>query len=204
MLGVPVHLGYLALCLMIGGESAGLPLPGETSLIAAGVLAARGHLSLWAVIVIAAAAAIIGDNVGYLIGRRGGRWLLSRPGPFAGHRARLLAKGETFFQRHGALAVFVGRWLPVLRVTAAWLAGTHGMPWRRFMVWNGLGGIAWATSIGVAAYLVGGWTPAAGAGLGLVVISVAAVGLAGRLAWQRIDARRQGRRSGAALTGTTS
>ena len=193
MLGVPANLGYIALALMIGGESAGLPLPGETSLIAAGVLAAGGHLALWAVIAIAAAAAMIGDNIGYLIGREGGHRLLSRPGPLARHRAALLARGEDFFARHGAPAVFVGRWLPVLRVTAAWLAGAHGMPWRRFLVWNALGGIAWATTIGVAAYLVGGRFPAAGAGLGLVVVGALALGAAGRLLHRRIRRRRAAR-----------
>lgn len=190
MIGVPAHLGYLALGLMIGGESAGIPLPGETSLIAAGVLAAQGQLSLPAVIAIAAAAAIVGDNIGYLIGRRGGNWLLSRPGPFAGPRARLLARGEVFFARHGALAVFLGRWLPVLRVTTAWLAGTHGMAWRRFLVWNALGAIAWASSVGVGAYLVGGLVPTAIAGFGMVAIIGAALGVAVHLLRRRSDRRR--------------
>lgn len=186
MLGVPAHLGYLAFGLLIGGESAGMPLPGETSLIAAGVLAAQGRLALPVVIAIAAAAAIVGDNVGYLIGRRGGGWLLSCPGPFAEHRARLLKRGEALFRRHGGLAVFLGRWLPVLRVTAAWLAGTHRMPWRRFLVWNALGGIAWAITVGLGAYLLGGLMPAASLGLGMVAIGVGGLGLGARLLQRRV------------------
>lgn len=147
--------GYPVLFLLVGGESAGLPLPGETSLVAAAVLAAQGHLSLPVVIAVAAAGAIVGDNAGYLVGRRGGRWVLTRPGRFAASRRRFLEQGERFFARHGAKAVFLGRWLPGLRITAAWLAGAHRMGWGRFVAWNALGGIAWATSIGIAAYFVG-------------------------------------------------
>ena len=119
---LPRWLAYLTLFLVVGGESAGVPLPGETSLVAGGVLASKGHLSIYLVIVAAAAGAIVGDNVGYVIGRRGGRWLMSRGGE---RRQRLLARGEEFFDKHGAKAVFFGRWLPGLRITAAWLAGIH-------------------------------------------------------------------------------
>src|SRR5919199_4271620 len=116
-------VGYVALALLVGGESAGVPLPGETALITAGILASRGHLSLPLVIAVAAAAAIVGDNVGYVIGRRGGRWLLTRPGRWHDERLALVERGERFFARHGGKTVFFGRWLPVLRITAAWLAG---------------------------------------------------------------------------------
>jgi membrane-associated protein len=153
---VPASVGYLALFLLVGGESAGLVIPGETALIAAGVLASQDRLTIEVVIVVAAIAAIIGDNVGYVLGRSGIRALLVTPtGPFARHRAEFVERGESFFQRHGGKTVFFGRWLPVLRFTAAWLAGAHRMTWWRFAVFNALGGIAWATSVGLAAYVVG-------------------------------------------------
>lgn len=149
-------LVYAVLFALVAGESAGFPLPGETSLIAAGVLAShRGSVSIVAVIAVAASAAILGDNIGYVLGRRGGRWLLTRKGRWSQARARYLARGEAFFARHGAKAVFLARWLPGLRVVAAWLAGTHRMPWPSFLVWNALGGLGWAVSVGTVAYLLG-------------------------------------------------
>ena len=184
-IAIPANLGYLALFAFVAVESAGFPVPGETALIAGGVLASKGKLSLELVVVIAAAAAIIGDNVGYAIGRAGGRRLLERPGPFEEHRRRIIEQGTPFFERHGPKAVFLGRWITVLRIAAAWLAGISRMPWRTFLVWNALGGIAWATSIGVLAYLVG---PAAEkilkiSGLGGIGV-VLAVGV-GVLLWRR-------------------
>jgi membrane protein DedA with SNARE-associated domain len=153
---VPASVGYLALFLLVGGESAGLVIPGETALIAAGVLASQGHLSIEFVIVVAAIAAILGDNVGYVLGRSGIRALLVSPaGPLARHRADFVERGEAFFRRHGGKTVFFGRWLPVLRFTAAWLAGAHRMEWWRFALWNALGGIGWATSVGLAAWALG-------------------------------------------------
>jgi membrane protein DedA with SNARE-associated domain len=156
---LPLHIspavGYAGLAAFVGAESAGLPVPGETSLIAAAVLASQGHLSIQLVIAVAAGAAIVGDNLGYLFGRRGGRWLLTRTGWAEDRRQRLLARGEVFFERHGGKAVFLARWLPWLRATAAWLAGASRMRWPRFLLWNALGGVAWATSIGLAACFLG-------------------------------------------------
>jgi membrane protein DedA with SNARE-associated domain len=136
-------------------ESGGLPIPGETSLIAAAVLASQGKLQIGLVIPIAAAAAIVGDNIGYEIGRKGGRWLLERPGAFARQRQEVLRVGEPFFEIHGPKAVFFGRFLLGLRVWASWLAGATRMHWRSFFVWNALGGICWATAIGLLAYFLG-------------------------------------------------
>src|SRR3954469_507803 len=152
---IPAHLGYVALGALIGAESAGVPLPGETALITAGVLAQRGDYSIELVIVLAAAAAIVGDNIGYLIGRTGGGAPPERPGPFARPRRVVLARGEPFFDRHGPKAVFLGRWVAWLRITAAWLAGISHMRWPVFLFWNALGGIAWATSVALLAYFVG-------------------------------------------------
>ena len=155
LLTLPPLLIYAALFGLIAGESSGLPLPGETGLIAAGALAHHAGVSIVAVVGTAAAAAIVGDNVGFLLGRSGGRWLLGRDGRWATARRRYLQRGERFFERHGPRAVFFARWLPGLRVVGAWLAGAHGMRWRSFLLWNAVGGLAWAASIGALAYAFG-------------------------------------------------
>jgi membrane protein DedA with SNARE-associated domain len=119
------------------------------------VLASRGKLTIELVIVLAATGAIVGDNIGYVIGRKGGRWLLERPGRFHRQRLDVLRTGEPFFERHGAKAVFFGRFILGLRVWASWLAGATRMHWRSFVLWNALGGICWATGIGLLAYFLG-------------------------------------------------
>jgi membrane protein DedA with SNARE-associated domain len=174
-LHLPSTAGYAGVALLVGGESAGVPVPGETSLIAAAVLASQGHLSLPLVIASAAVAAIVGDNVGYVIGRRGGRWLLTRPGRWKESRTRLLERGDAFFARHGAKAVFLGRWVPFLRVTAAWVAGANRMRWPRFLFWNALGGITWATSVGVSAYFLGKAAAAILGAVGLAMLTLTVV-----------------------------
>ncbi len=147
--------GYPLLFLIVMGESSGLPVPGETGLITAGVLASQGNLNIAVVIPVAAAAAIVGDNIGYVIGRKGGRWILERPGRFSRQRREVLRVGEPFFERHGPKAVFFGRFVLGLRVWASWLAGATRMPWHSFVIWNALGGIVWATVIGLIAYFLG-------------------------------------------------
>jgi membrane-associated protein len=140
---------------LVALESFGLPLPGETALIACGVIASRGDLSIVAVIVVAAVAAIIGDNLGYLAARKGGRKLLMRYRVTRGVAERYLPRGERFFAKHGGKAVFLGRFVAVLRVTAAWCAGLARMHWWSFLAWNAAGGIVWATLIGLLAYYLG-------------------------------------------------
>jgi membrane protein DedA with SNARE-associated domain len=147
--------GLVVLFLLIALESAGVPLPGETALIAAAVLASDGHFDIVWVIVVASAAAIIGDNVGYWLGRVGGRRLLTRWKRASRHAERALPKAEQFFARHGGKTVFIGRFIAILRITAAWLAGISKMPWWRFLLWNAAGGIAWATLVGLVAYYGG-------------------------------------------------
>ncbi len=146
---------YLALAGLVAGESSGLPLPGETALIAAAIIASRGRLAIEAVIVIAASAAIVGDNAGYLLGRHGGRRLLERPGPLLEHRHRLLDSGERFFDKHGAKSVFLARFFTGVRVTGAWMAGINRMHWRTFLLYNALGGICWAVLFGLLGYYFG-------------------------------------------------
>jgi membrane protein DedA with SNARE-associated domain len=147
--------GYPLLFVLVMSESGGAPIPGETSLIAAAVLASQGKLRIELVIVLAASAAIVGDNIGYLIGRKGGRWLLERPGAFQRQRRDVLRIGEPFFEAHGPKAVFFGRFVLGLRVWASWLAGATRMRWPSFLLWNALGGIAWASAIGLIAYFLG-------------------------------------------------
>ena len=147
--------GLVLLFVLVAVESMGVPLPGETALIAAAVLASNGHYSIVAVIVIASAGAIVGDNVGYWIGRRGGRALLRRIPYLREYFERVLPPAERFFRRHGAKAVFFGRFVSILRVTAAWLAGISHMSWWRFLAWNAAGGIVWATAVGIVAYYAG-------------------------------------------------
>jgi len=153
--GLVDHYGLVALFVLVMLESGGLPVPGETALVAAAIFASQGRLELWEVITVAALAAIIGDNLGYWIGRTGGRGLLERFGPFKRWSERWLPWSERFFHRHGAKTVFIGRFFSVLRVTAAWLAGVAQMPWWRFLIWNAAGGIIWATLIGLVAYYAG-------------------------------------------------
>jgi len=182
-------IGYLLLALLVGGESAGVPLPGETALITAGVLASQGKLSLTLVVLVAAAGAIVGDNFGYLLGRKGARRLLERPGRLEDIRRRFLRRGEEFFRRHGAKTVFLGRWLPFLRVTAAWLAGANHMPWPRFVFWNAAGGIAWATTVGLLAYFLGEAAFAALHAAGLVGLAVVAAAALAVLIWIRFRSK---------------
>ena len=148
-MGVPVLFALIAV------ESMGVPLPGETALFAASILASHGELSIEVVIAAAAAAAILGDNVGYLIGRKAGRRLLEAPGPFERHRRAVISYGQPFFDKHGPKAVFLGRFVSGLRITAAWLAGVNRMPWRDFLFWNATGGVVWAAVIGILAYSFG-------------------------------------------------
>jgi membrane protein DedA with SNARE-associated domain len=155
LLPVPSQVGYLALGALILGESAGLPLPGETALITAGGLVAAGHLSLVLVILVGALAAITGDTMGYWIGRRGGRALLLRDGLGATHRRHAVRRADWFFHRYGTATVFFGRWVPGVRIVAAVMAGAAHMPWPRFALANAAGAFAWAGTVATLAMLAG-------------------------------------------------
>ena len=120
-------LGYL-LPAIIGLESMGIPSPGETALILAAVLASQGKLEIWLVIVIGVASAIVGDNLGYLLGRHFGREVLTARGPFHRRRAQVIKVGDQFFERHGPKAVFFARWIALIRFAAAWWPASTTCP----------------------------------------------------------------------------
>jgi membrane protein DedA with SNARE-associated domain len=187
--GVNDSLGYL-LPAIIGLESMGIPSPGETALVAAAVLASSGKLNIVLVIVIGVTSAIVGDNVGYLLGRRFGRTVFMAPGPFMHNRIRAIRYGDGFFKRHGPKAVFLGRWIALVRFATAWLAGINRMPFRLFFFWNALGGISWGITYGLVGYF-GGKAAAhvlAQAGIaGLVVMVLMGVG-----AWVFVRRRERG------------
>jgi membrane protein DedA with SNARE-associated domain len=136
-------------------ESFGLPVPGETALIACSVLASQGALPIVWVIVVAILAAILGDNLGYWVARKGGRKLLYRTKLTRRYAEHYLPRGERFFAKHGGKAVFFGRFVAILRVTAAWVAGLSHMNWWRFFFWNAAGAICWATLVGLVSYYLG-------------------------------------------------
>ena len=148
--------GYLVVFLFVMMESIGVPVPGETALIGAALYAgSTGKLEIWWVIAVAIAGAILGDNIGFSIGRYGGAKLLLR----YGHKIRLhegrLKIGIWLFRRHGGKVVFWCRFVSILRTWAAFLAGANHMEWPRFLAFNAAGGIAWATLYGVLYYVFG-------------------------------------------------
>jgi membrane protein DedA with SNARE-associated domain len=186
-----VNYGYAAVFLLVGAESLGVPLPGETILIAAAIYAGATHrLSVWAVFAVAAAAAIIGDNIGFWIGDKGGYRLLRRYGRYIRADATKIKVGRLVFDRHGGKVVFFGRFVSVLRTYAAFLAGTLKMPWRRFLPFNASGGIVWAAVYSFVPYEVGGAINGAshtidiGLGAAAVVLIIAAVVIVRRKANQ--------------------
>jgi membrane protein DedA with SNARE-associated domain len=154
ILGVSNGLGYL-LPAIIGLESMGIPSPGETALVAAAVLASQGKLEIWLVILIGVTSAIVGDNIGYLCGRKFGRNVFTAPGPFMNRRVHAIRAGDTFFDRHGPKAVFIGRWIALVRFATAWLAGINRMQFKQFFFWNALGGITWGVTYGLVGYFGG-------------------------------------------------
>jgi len=146
--------GYLVVFAGVFLENAGLPVPGETALLAGAALAKFGRLSLFWVIVTAICAAILGDNLGFLIGRKAGRGLAERHGWKIGLTRARLAQFDRFFDRHGAKTVFIARFVTGLRVFCAFLAGSSGLEWRTFLLYNALGAIVWSITIAAAGYLL--------------------------------------------------
>lgn len=149
-------VGYPAVALFIMIESSGIPFPGETMLLLASFFAATtNQLAIPIVIACAALGAIIGDNLGYLLGRTGGRALALRYGKYIFLKPHHLDYAEKFFEKHGDKTVFFGRFVAILRAWAAFLAGVNHMPWRKFLIFNAAGGIVWAIVYGTLGYVAG-------------------------------------------------
>ncbi len=147
--------GYFAIFVLVALESAGVPMPGETALVSAAVFAGQGSLNIGLVIACAAAAAILGDNAGYWVGREFGFPLLYRYGNYIRVDEGRLKVAQYLFQRHGGKIVFFGRFVAILRAFAAFLAGVNHLSWPRFLLFNALGGIVWATIFGLGGYFLG-------------------------------------------------
>jgi membrane protein DedA with SNARE-associated domain len=154
IINISSGLGY-ALPAIIGLESMGIPSPGETALVLAAILASQGKLQIWLVLVIGISSAIIGDNLGYWLGRELGREVFVYKGPFQRHRERAIDAGDRFFDKHGGKAVFLGRWIALVRFATAWLAGINRMPALEFFAWNALGAITWGLTFGLVGYFGG-------------------------------------------------
>jgi membrane-associated protein len=150
------HYGLWVVFVIVFLEVAGLPfVPGETALIAAGALASQGHGNIVAIIAVAIAAAVLGALCGYVVGRRWGKDLLVRWPRFERASHKGIERSQEFFHQHGSKAVFLGRFVPVLRATLGWMAGVGRMPFGRFLVWNVAGAAAWGLLIGLLAYYLG-------------------------------------------------
>src|SRR2546425_1872847 len=156
LLHLLVTYGCWAVLVFVAIESTGIPFPGETMLLIAAIDAGiTHHLSILLVIVAAASGAILGDNIGFWVGREGGFRLLRRYGRYIHLNESRLKVGLYLFRKHGGKVVFFGRFVAVLRAWAAFLAGTNRMPWPRFLLFNALGGITWATIYGLGGYFLG-------------------------------------------------
>jgi membrane protein DedA with SNARE-associated domain len=147
--------GYWVVFIGVFLENAGLPVPGETALLAGAALANFGRLSLPWVILTAVAGAILGDNLGFFVGRHGGRALAERYGRRVGFTRKRFAQFDRFFERHGGRTVFLARFITGLRVVGAVLAGGSGLRWPIFLVYNAAGAVAWATTFGILGYALG-------------------------------------------------
>jgi membrane protein DedA with SNARE-associated domain len=178
-----VSYGYYAVFSLVGMESLGIPVPGETVLIIAGTYAGlTHHLSPWLIVAVAAAGAIVGDTIGYWIGDKGGYRLLRRYGHYVRFDEPKIKVARYLFDLHGGKVVFFGRFVAVLRAYAAFLAGVTRMHYRRFLFFNASGGIIWASAFGFGAYFFGstlqrlsGWLTLAFVGLAVAAIVVAVV-----------------------------
>ena len=168
--------GYIVVLVFVAIESTGIPFPGETMLLIASIYAGTTHhLSIPFVIASAAAGAILGDNLGFWVGREGGYLLLRRYGRYIHLDERKLKLGQYLFQKHGAKVVFFGRFVAVLRAWAAFLAGTNKMRWVNFLFYNALGGIVWATIFGLGGYFLGDRVHALTGPIGIIAIVLAVI-----------------------------
>jgi membrane protein DedA with SNARE-associated domain len=186
-------------------ESIGVPMPGETVLLTAALYAGSTHrLDIFSVLSVAAAAAIIGDNIGYLIGRSIGLPLIVRYGKYGRLDEGRLKIGQYLFLQHGGKIVFFGRFVALLRTFSALLAGANCMPWPRFLLMNALGGIVWATLFGGAAYLFGEKIRLVAGPAGLLILACAIVLVAAGIVFLRRHERELEEEASAALPSSST
>jgi membrane protein DedA with SNARE-associated domain len=172
--------GYWAIALIVGLESMGIPLPGETILVLAAIYAAADPtLNIWVVIAVATIGSIMGDNAGYWIGRKYAYALLVRYGRYIGMSTARIKVGQYLFRQHGGKVVFLGRFVALLRILAAFLAGVNRMPWREFLVANAAGAVLWASAFGAGGYFFGKLLLQLHHSLAMVVFVVALVAFLG-------------------------
>lgn len=175
--------GYLLIFIVVAGESAGVPVPGETVLISAAIYAGTTHrLDIFGVVAAAACGAILGDNLGFWVGRKFGPSLLLRIGPKIGLDARRQKLGQYLFQRYGGSIVFFGRFVAVLRAFSAMLAGVNRLSPMRFFVFNATGGVVWAGLFGFGGYLLGAGVHDLEGPVGKALLIIALIGAF--LAWR--------------------
>ena len=189
---LPPVLIYVIVGGVVGVESLGIPLPGEIALVSAALLTATGVTNVWWVAIAASAGAIIGDSIGYAIGRRGGRPLLERLGRrFPAHLGPpQLTRAETIFQKWGVWAIFFGRFIALLRILAGPLAGALRVPYPRFLIANAAGGIVWAGGTTFTIYAVGRAAEKWLSGFSWVALVLAVVAGIGTTLWLRQRTRR--------------
>jgi membrane protein DedA with SNARE-associated domain len=168
--------GYIAVFLFVALESMGIPLPGETALIAASLYAGSTHrLNVGLIALVAAVAAIAGDNGGYWLGKHGGTRLVQRYGHWVRLDSRKMKVGRYLFARHGGKVVFFGRFVSVLRTYAAFFAGLNKMRRSRFLVANATAGLLWAVVCSYGAYALGSAATRVGTALTIGGVAAAAV-----------------------------
>ena len=188
--------GYYAVFALIALESMGIPLPGETALISAALYAGTTHhLNIAVLAVVAASAAVIGDNAGYWIGRTGGQRLAERYGRYVGLDRAKLKVARYLFARHGVKVVFFGRFIAVLRTFAAFFSGVSKMRWSRFVVANTAGGLLWAGFYAFGAYALGNAASSVGSTITIVGYVVAGVLTVATIVMARMSMRRLERRA---------
>ena len=173
--GALAHYGYVAIFVLVAIECFGVPVPGEAALITGAAFAAAGRLSIVGVIISAAAGAIAGGTGGYWLGRRGGVALVERYGKVLRVTPERMRTVREFFDKHGPWAVFIGRFVALVRAWAAILAGTGRMEFATFTIYNSLGAIVWAGAFGTLGYLFGDSLPALRHNIGLAALAVAGV-----------------------------
>jgi membrane protein DedA with SNARE-associated domain len=186
-------LAYLVVGLVIGVESMGVPLPGETTLIAAALIASQQHeLKIEWVIVAAASGAIVGDSIGYLVGHKAGRRLFERLGRRFHHFSEdRIVRAEKYFHKYGVWTVFFGRFVALLRIFAGPMAGMLRMHYPHFLGANAAGGIAWATTIGVVAYNIGDHADVIFGRVSIAALAALAVALLAVYVVRKVRARRR-------------